>query len=186
MASSPTFLFIPPSLPPFPLDSPSENLSPLELVLGFIAIVTIPVLIYTVIFGVKCPSLPLRHGRQSSGSYSVEISPIDSVALPEVDHEKESDCSGDCSAADVDAVGSECPVCLSTLCEGDEIERLSVCKHAFHNACIDMWLESHSNCPVCRASIAVKRPNNPAQPPLPTAAREVFLRQDFQHAADLV
>ncbi|XP_030529022.1 RING-H2 finger protein ATL33-like [Rhodamnia argentea] len=185
MANPPTFLFIPPPLPPFPPDSPSDDLSPLGLVLGFITFITIPVLIYTIVFGVKCPPLPLRRSRQSSGTYSVEISSVDgeggAVAPPEVNHEKESG-----RAADV--VGGECPVCLSALSEGgEEIKRLSVCTHAFHSTCIDMWLESHSNCPVCRATIAVKKPNNPAPPPPPpTAAREVFRHQGRQHAADLV
>ncbi|KAI6698275.1 hypothetical protein NL676_018394 [Syzygium grande] len=167
MASPPTFLFIAPPLPPFPPDSGSDDISPLGLVLVFIAIITIPVLIYTIVCGVKCPSLSLCRGRRSSRSYSVEISPVDggsgggSMAAPEANYEKESD---DCTA---DTVGGECPVCLSTLSEGEEIKRLSVCRHAFHTACIDTWLESQSNCPVCRASVPVKRLNNPAPPPPP-------------------
>lgn len=55
-------------------------------------------------------------------------------------------------------VEGECPVCLSVFAGGEEVKQLSVCKHSFHAICIDMWLNSHSNCPVCRASIAVKRP----------------------------
>ncbi|OVA14497.1 zinc finger protein [Macleaya cordata] len=44
----------------------------------------------------------------------------------------------------------ECSVCLSTL-EDEEIARLLPnCKHTFHAECIDMWLNSHSTCPVCR------------------------------------
>lgn len=31
---------------------------------------------------------------------------------------------------------------------------LPKCHHVFHVECIDMWLSSHSNCPICRASLA--------------------------------
>ncbi|PIN03322.1 hypothetical protein CDL12_24162 [Handroanthus impetiginosus] len=57
------------------------------------------------------------------------------------------------------AAGSneQCPVCLSVFAEGEEIRQLNVCQHAFHAECIDMWLYSHSNCPVCRAAVPVKR-----------------------------
>ncbi|KAJ0987758.1 hypothetical protein J5N97_006114 [Dioscorea zingiberensis] len=54
--------------------------------------------------------------------------------------------------------GVECPVCLSTFIDGEELRQLPQCKHSFHLACIDMWLNSHSNCPVCRAKVL---------PPLP-------------------
>ncbi|XP_058100675.1 E3 ubiquitin-protein ligase ATL41-like [Magnolia sinica] len=46
--------------------------------------------------------------------------------------------------------GAECSVCLSAL-EEEEIARiLPNCKHMFHLQCIDMWLHSHSTCPICR------------------------------------
>lgn len=60
-------------------------------------------------------------------------------------------------AREKETVGSECPVCLSVFVEGEEIRQLNACKHAFHVECIDMWLYSHSNCPVCRVSVPVKR-----------------------------
>ncbi|PWA67030.1 Zinc finger, RING/FYVE/PHD-type [Artemisia annua] len=47
----------------------------------------------------------------------------------------------------------ECAICLS-LFEDNEIGRkLPGCNHAFHVECIDMWLHSHSTCPICRSSI---------------------------------
>ncbi|KAH7577014.1 hypothetical protein ACOSP7_002267 [Xanthoceras sorbifolium] len=45
---------------------------------------------------------------------------------------------------------TECSVCLSNL-ENQEMARmLPNCKHTFHAECIDMWLSSHSTCPICR------------------------------------
>ncbi|KAK7387250.1 hypothetical protein VNO78_27892 [Psophocarpus tetragonolobus] len=49
----------------------------------------------------------------------------------------------------------ECVICLSAF-EGGEVGRcLPKCGHGFHVECIDMWLSSHSNCPICRAPIVV-------------------------------
>ncbi|TKY47178.1 RING-H2 finger protein ATL3 [Spatholobus suberectus] len=49
----------------------------------------------------------------------------------------------------------ECVICLSAF-EGGEMGRcLPKCGHGFHVECIDMWLGSHSNCPICRAPIVV-------------------------------
>ncbi|KAI8553392.1 hypothetical protein RHMOL_Rhmol05G0012600 [Rhododendron molle] len=47
----------------------------------------------------------------------------------------------------------ECPVCLSVVEEGEEVRQLPRCKHSFHAPCIDMWLYSHFDCPVCRAPV---------------------------------
>ncbi|KAH7572085.1 hypothetical protein JRO89_XS04G0199000 [Xanthoceras sorbifolium] len=51
----------------------------------------------------------------------------------------------------------ECAVCLSAFEEGEEVKQLPRCKHSFHAPCIDMWLYSHSDCPLCRASVDVSR-----------------------------
>jgi Ring finger domain len=50
-------------------------------------------------------------------------------------------------------VGSDCSVCLSEFTDGEDVRLLPKCTHAFHVQCIDTWLKSHSNCPLCRASI---------------------------------
>ncbi|KAF3433731.1 hypothetical protein FNV43_RR24834 [Rhamnella rubrinervis] len=43
-----------------------------------------------------------------------------------------------------------CAVCLGEFEEGEELRTLPECSHSFHVPCIDMWLYSHPNCPVCR------------------------------------
>ncbi|VVA10271.1 PREDICTED: RING-H2 [Prunus dulcis] len=49
----------------------------------------------------------------------------------------------------------ECAVCLSAFEDGEEVRKLPTCKHSFHAPCIDMWLYSHSDCPLCRAPVPV-------------------------------
>lgn len=49
----------------------------------------------------------------------------------------------------------ECAVCLSGFEDGEEVRKLPSCKHSFHAPCIDMWLYSHSDCPLCRATVPV-------------------------------
>ncbi|XP_010277722.1 PREDICTED: E3 ubiquitin-protein ligase ATL41-like [Nelumbo nucifera] len=49
-----------------------------------------------------------------------------------------------------DSTTTECAVCLSILEGGEKVRLLPNCKHLFHVDCIDMWLDSHSTCPICR------------------------------------
>ncbi|KAJ8509725.1 hypothetical protein OPV22_000159 [Ensete ventricosum] len=51
-----------------------------------------------------------------------------------------------------------CAVCLADLKEGEKGRFLPRCLHVFHVDCIDMWLATHSDCPVCRASIDPEAP----------------------------
>ncbi|KAG6661937.1 hypothetical protein I3843_03G199000 [Carya illinoinensis] len=47
----------------------------------------------------------------------------------------------------------DCAVCLSAFEEGEEVRKLPRCKHSFHAPCIDMWLYSHADCPLCRSPV---------------------------------
>ncbi|XP_028779722.1 putative RING-H2 finger protein ATL12 [Neltuma alba] len=49
--------------------------------------------------------------------------------------------------------GLECVVCLSRFENSETLRLLPKCKHAFHMNCIDMWLEGHSTCPLCRCRV---------------------------------
>ncbi|KAG2407252.1 hypothetical protein LR48_Vigan01g303900 [Vigna angularis] len=48
---------------------------------------------------------------------------------------------------------SECAVCLSEFENGETGRVLPKCNHSFHTECIDMWFQSHSTCPLCRAPV---------------------------------
>ncbi|KAI5057047.1 hypothetical protein GOP47_0028865 [Adiantum capillus-veneris] len=47
----------------------------------------------------------------------------------------------------------ECAVCLSEFQENEKGRMLPSCRHTFHTECIDMWLFSHSTCPLCRSVV---------------------------------
>ncbi|XWS67513.1 hypothetical protein CRYUN_Cryun04dG0012900 [Craigia yunnanensis] len=47
----------------------------------------------------------------------------------------------------------DCAVCLLEFEDHEYVRTLPVCSHAFHVDCIDVWLKSHANCPLCRAGI---------------------------------
>lgn len=48
---------------------------------------------------------------------------------------------------------TQCTVCLSEYQEKDILRILPYCGHFFHVGCIDIWLQQHSTCPVCRISL---------------------------------
>ncbi|KAF3320247.1 RING-H2 finger protein ATL16-like protein [Carex littledalei] len=47
----------------------------------------------------------------------------------------------------------ECAVCINEFQEGEIIRLLPNCFHVFHLDCIDVWLQSNANCPLCRSPI---------------------------------
>lgn len=53
---------------------------------------------------------------------------------------------------------STCAVCLCEFKEGEEVRQLPECLHLFHVPCIDMWLYSHSSCPLCRKDMTPPPP----------------------------
>ncbi|CAJ1933419.1 unnamed protein product [Sphenostylis stenocarpa] len=48
---------------------------------------------------------------------------------------------------------NDCAVCLLEFEDEDYVRTLPVCSHTFHVDCIDAWLRSHANCPLCRAGV---------------------------------
>ncbi|XP_057812546.1 E3 ubiquitin-protein ligase RING1-like [Salvia miltiorrhiza] len=56
--------------------------------------------------------------------------------------------------------GTDCAVCLSEFEEDETLRLLPKCSHAFHLPCIDTWLASHTNCPMCRAGIVAPLARN--------------------------
>lgn len=47
---------------------------------------------------------------------------------------------------------SQCMICLSEFCRGEEVRRLP-CGHVFHAPCVDEWLRRCTDCPICKANV---------------------------------
>ncbi|KAL0435607.1 UNVERIFIED_CONTAM: RING-H2 finger protein ATL16 [Sesamum radiatum] len=83
---------------------------------------------------------------------------------------------------------SRCVVCLSEFQDYDMLRVLPKCSHAFHLDCIDVWLLSNSNCPLCRSTISgrnryrldrIVAPNSSPQDPEPLVGSIVGGDEDF-------
>ncbi|XP_057458713.1 RING-H2 finger protein ATL7-like isoform X2 [Lotus japonicus] len=48
---------------------------------------------------------------------------------------------------------TQCSVCLLDYQAEDRLQQIPACGHTFHMSCIDLWLSSHSTCPLCRLSL---------------------------------
>ncbi|KAL1209601.1 RING-H2 finger protein ATL7 [Cardamine amara subsp. amara] len=51
---------------------------------------------------------------------------------------------------------SQCSVCLGDYQTGEKLQQIPACAHTFHMECIDIWLTSHSTCPLCRVFLIPK------------------------------
>ncbi|KAK6153534.1 hypothetical protein DH2020_013173 [Rehmannia glutinosa] len=49
---------------------------------------------------------------------------------------------------------------LDPVSEGEKARLLPKCNHGFHLECIDMWLQSHSTCPLCRNPVSNQKTSN--------------------------
>ncbi|KAE8721552.1 Gag protease polyprotein [Hibiscus syriacus] len=83
----------------------------------------------------------------------------------------------ECFSADKDA---QCAVCLSEYRCEDTLRILPYCGHSFHVTCIDIWLQQHSTCPVCRVSLReFPEKKRSMQPLFSSAIRSHFGRESF-------
>ncbi|KAL8124109.1 RING-H2 finger protein ATL7-like [Apium graveolens] len=52
---------------------------------------------------------------------------------------------------------TQCSVCLGDYQAEDKLQQMPVCGHTFHMDCIDLWLATHTTCPLCRLSLLLSR-----------------------------
>jgi Ring finger domain len=84
-------------------------------------------------------------GRLASGSGGISKSALAAIPISSY------------SGAEKDAGTSpDCAVCISQFQRGEKVRQLPKCNHLFHVDCIDMWLYSHSTCPICRCEVGEK------------------------------
>ncbi|KAK4372293.1 hypothetical protein RND71_007677 [Anisodus tanguticus] len=82
---------------------------------------------------------------------------------------------------------TECAVCLSEFQEDKNLRLLPKCSHAFHLPCINTWLKSHPNCPLCRANVVSLPPplTSSAVPPHSPTNLDINALQ-FRRQNDLI
>ncbi|KAL3073896.1 hypothetical protein niasHT_035984 [Heterodera trifolii] len=58
----------------------------------------------------------------------------------------------------------DCAICLGPIDYGTEVRPLPVCKHKFHDECIELWIQGgHNACPFCRQEIFNLQMTSPTQ-----------------------
>ena len=58
---------------------------------------------------------------------------------------------------DHDNLFGQCLICLDDYQPEDDIRVMS-CRHAFHQTCVDEWLQTgRNNCPACRTTVRPKK-----------------------------
>ena len=69
-----------------------------------------------------------------------------------------------------------CPICLEEVIDSDNNKKVLHCNHTFHKNCIDRWLRTRSQCPVCRRRIQSRPRGRSSQPPPPRTTRRSIPR----------
>lgn len=156
-----------PQQPPVPLSSsspppPSRTDNMMMLYYGFVVVgtATLVLVIYNLVIMKWCgdsqghpPAAAEEEGGGSNSSRSFDNSRANLITS--FKYKKGGGEGGD---------EYECAVCLSVLEEDEEVRQLPRCMHEFHKSCIDMWLHSHLDCPICRS---------PVDPPLPVPTQAI-------------
>ncbi|CAK7356122.1 unnamed protein product [Dovyalis caffra] len=167
-------IFPPPPPSEFPDDNSSPNFSPLVIaIIGILASAFLLVSYYTII-SKYCGNNDSARRRDQNHGQNEEFEDDQNPSLHEPWHAATTGLDEAlirsitvCKYKKGDGLieGTDCSVCLSEFQEDESIRLLPKCSHAFHLPCIDTWLRSHSNCPLCRANIVFFSASLPQLPP---------------------
>lgn len=168
-------IFPPPPPSGFPIQASSLKFSPLVIAIIGILACAFLLICYYIIVSKYCRNLESLRGRFQQGPneefedgrhplyhepWQIATTGLDETVIKSIavcKYKKE----------DGFVEGTDCAVCLSEFREDESLRLLPKCSHAFHLHCIDTWLRSHSNCPLCRATISSATSPLPLQlPPL--------------------
>ncbi|KAJ6849986.1 putative E3 ubiquitin-protein ligase-like [Iris pallida] len=173
-------VFPPPPPPPFDFDdgegssSGSPTFSPLVIaVIGILAIAFLLIGYYTIISKL-CGGSSFHSHRRSRHDEEWHVPPT--AGLDKASINRITVCRYKRGGGLVGC--NDCSVCLSEFLEDESLRLLPECSHAFHVQCIDTWLKSHSNCPLCRANILLVDPAPPPPPPPETDHQPEGVRND--------
>ncbi|KAL1540033.1 RING-type E3 ubiquitin transferase [Salvia divinorum] len=141
------FIFPPPPPPESVSGSPFTPL--IIAVIGVLASAFVLVSYYTVV--TRYCTRARSASPPAAGQWQAEASGLEEAAIRSIAVFRYRRAEGLVEAA-------ECAVCLSEFEEEERLRLLPKCSHAFHLPCIDAWLKSHSNCPLCRAAVVAASP----------------------------
>ncbi|KAL5986181.1 hypothetical protein ACLOJK_028175 [Asimina triloba] len=144
------------SSPPPPYHKP--HFSPFYYGLVAIATMVIILLAYNVVVVGWCWRNERARGRFDPPPHGDDRGGVDASIQMMIPISKYRKDGAEMQASDSRECECECSVCLSVFSEGESIRELPQCKHSFHADCIDMWLFSHSSCPLCRATVVASAP----------------------------
>ncbi|XP_031390229.1 RING-H2 finger protein ATL40-like [Punica granatum] len=117
-------------------------------------------------------SLSLRVARLHSAEQEPTKAGLDPAVIPTLPVFK---FKGAGNGDEEEPVRPECAVCLSSLEDEDMVRLLPNCNHIFHPECIDMWLSSHTTCPICRTEAKPQLQSEPREPPSRAPAQPQLL-----------
>jgi hypothetical protein len=66
-----------------------------------------------------------------------------------------------------------CTICLEEVIDSDNNKKVLHCNHTFHKNCIDRWLRTRSQCPVCRRRVQSIPRGRHLPPPTRTTRRSI-------------
>ncbi|KAI7980722.1 RING-H2 finger protein ATL51 [Camellia lanceoleosa] len=185
------YIIFPPPPPFVPVDDSATNFSPLIIaVIGILASAFLLVTYYTIISKYcsrrrnqnrqnSVTQIETNHNQANQNTWQVTSTGLDESLIKSIavfKYNKE----------DGLVEGTDCAVCLSEFQENERLRLLPKCSHAFHLPCIDVWLKSHSNCPLCRANVLVPSNNSSALPPSPITQSSSSLQIHRQNDLALV
>ncbi|XP_076940092.1 RING-H2 finger protein ATL38-like [Bidens hawaiensis] len=79
---------------------------------------------------------------------------------------------------------AQCIVCLSDYHADDTLRIFPSCGHFFHSSCIDIWLQQHCTCPVCRVSLREVFDRRCSMQPMFSSAVGFSSRADYDYRLD--
>ncbi|KAK9725652.1 hypothetical protein RND81_05G160000 [Saponaria officinalis] len=124
--------------------------------LMLLIVIILPTILYTLFFLINFPSNPFiffRHRSENSGEMGLGSSKTGDQVEDDKNNNKKNNMELVIMSTKL-GNDIECPICLTVFVDGEEIKQVKICKHLFHKSCIEKWLSTHFNCPVCRAFIS--------------------------------
>jgi hypothetical protein len=116
---------------------------------------------------------------------SADVS-VEETCPGSADEETDSVAQNDETPGELDEETFDCTICLSEVCDGEDVGVLS-CHHLFHVDCLREWMLRRNACPLCQTEICAPRPveNDAARQNLSSESSEFSADQDVTEIHDL-